>query len=345
MTRRLGFSLFEVLLVLILASVIAAGAFEFYQEKRDNEVADVLAQRMYFFSQAVRSFATDNQNAIINGTFVCPPVPPDSSCLKHHPSGEHPKYVFTGVTWLTNPVSGDAYLDSDFTFDNLGPLELQRSADDESLIDDAAIKVIIEPIVVAGGKVTDIIIDFGSLYDVQDVTKPEPKGAISAKAATKAANMYDPMLGPSAFTYTAGLDAEGNQIPIQATLGPLSDSTAGFLRLDGTSIMSGDINFQSDASKSIDFGAKGGKIENVNQIDFVSTGVFEGVTILDTLGSGELEKAEYAPDKYFCALSQVFVETIPGKCSIGVNDAGHYKLEKQGSGTTCKVRCFRFAPP
>lgn len=365
--RRLGFSLFEVLLVLFISSVIAMGTFGYYQQKKQTDVADTLANRMYFFSQAVRAFVLSNQMAINDGTFVCPIMPTDSTCAKQPIPGSNPvqsEYVFTGVTWLTKPVAGSLYLDEDFTFADLFPLALQRGdASGQPLKDDAAIQAVI--------RTDDIIIDFGVLYDVQDAAQvPEPKTAITATAATKATNLYDPQLGPSSFTYVGGLDDQGIPIPIRATLNPPS-ATEAYLRTDGANAMLADLRFESASTNpmyirfnntaggiinnalSIVFRATQGATErtisNLDRIDFLNTGStarpvlpFSGVAPTGFMSPSELEDADLHPDHYVCMLAEVKINVDQGYCRIKINANGSYKMEKNNS--ECSVHCFRYAP-
>jgi type II secretory pathway pseudopilin PulG len=328
-----AFSLFEILLVLVVTSIIAVSAMKYAQQTKQNNVADVLAQRMYFFSQAVRAFQSDHPG-IEAGTFVCPTPVAGSTCQKNADGS----YDFTGVTWLTSLVDPNTqlpiYLNADFTFDNLAPLEL-RSLDGQQ-VDDAAIVVRM-----SGPNIT---IDYGLLYDLQDPENAQIEHAISANAAQKATTMYDPQVGPSSFTYVGGLSAtDGSSLPIVAKLGSPGTSDA-FLRLDGTSQMRGDINV-------------GGKnIHGVDKVAFNQGGDFRGIGgkkkssfEADTTEVNRPLSDQFGDsydDVSTCYLTEVRIRSSGGYCEIytessgGPRIAGRYRMRAKTS--ICSAECIRF---
>jgi hypothetical protein len=201
-------TLFEMLLVLFISSLVAVSTFQYQQQQNQNAVADPLAQRMYLYAQTVRQFVVDNQAAIAAGTlkpFGTAGVP-EGSTFTASGSGANTVYTITGITWLqalNPPGSQTPYLPKSFTFGGLNPLQLQR----ESLIGNDAIQVQIST--------TKVYILFGALYDLKANGKLE--GSVTAMAATKANKLYDPLLGVSSFHYVGGIDTSGHVIPISAT--------------------------------------------------------------------------------------------------------------------------------
>lgn len=347
-------TLFEVLLVLFLSSVVSVGAFKYFQKKKQYDVAETLANRMYFFSQAVRAFTLDNQVALDEGAFHCPAMPAGSTCSMQPVSPPtNPitaKYVFTGVTWLSKPVSGKAYVDEDFTFDDLSPLVLQREQVlGQPLTGDAAVQASVQS--------DDIIIDYGVLYDVEDMEKT----VITATAATKATHWYDADLGPSAFDYVGGMDDAGNPMPIQATLHTPFKSNM-YLRQDGTNAMQGDVSFASNGTQPMPIqfnNDAGGVIENVLSIVFRTQGTisnidqiyfgdvntarpFSGIYPLALVGADELEALGLRPERNFCGLAEVKKNSTPAYCRLKISDTGYYKLERNSA--ECHVQCFLYAP-
>jgi hypothetical protein len=99
------------------------------------------------------------------------------------------------------------------------------------------------------------------LYDVSNPNvSAVPRAAVTAAAATKAAGMFDPKLGASAYSYTGGMDVAGNSAPVIATLTTPSGLDV-YVHPDQP-IASGDISFRSDAPQG------SAQIQNVQQIDF-----------------------------------------------------------------------------
>ncbi len=211
-----GVTLFEMLLVLLVSGSIAVATFKYQQQQKVNAVANVLANRMYLFSQTVREYVSDNQAAIMAGTFVPTPPVVQPSSFQTTGSGAKQTYVFTGVSWINNqslvrPSTGQPYVSasSPISFNNLSPLEL--GSIDGKLIGDEAVTVSISG--------ANIVITYGMLYVPAVGSKnPEPQAAVAGNAAKRAEGIFDPLLGASSFSYTGGLDPQGALVPIVATL-------------------------------------------------------------------------------------------------------------------------------
>ncbi len=251
-------TLFEMLLVLIMSSMIGVAAFKYERDQQQSLLADNFASKMYIFSQTVRQYVRDNQAAIEAGTFVpSPPVTTPSTFTQTVNNGKK-TYVFTGVSWLTNPKllrpnSKTPYFSSPFTFNDLNPLQLRTITGRAAVVGDNAVTVTI-----TGPAIT---INYGLLYDVSNPNaSAAPRAAVTASAATKAAGMFDLKLGASAFSYHGGTDTAGSPAPVVATL-----STPNALDVyvhPNQPIASGDISFPADAPQG------SAQIQNVQQINF-----------------------------------------------------------------------------
>lgn len=253
-TKNRAVTLFEMLLVLFVSSMIILAGFKYEQTQKEAAVATALANDMYIFSQTVRKFVVDNKDALLAGTYAPNPAVLAPSSFTESGTAPNKVYVFTGVQWLTDPArtmpnSTNPYLKSTFSFNGLAPLRLQRG----NLIGDEAVEVTITG--------ADITIVYGALYDARDTTKaPILKGGITANAARKASTMADPLMGPSVFDYVGGIDAQGNAAPITATLLP---STSMDTQLANPTIAGG-LDLGGDTSET----PESGGIKNVEDITF-----------------------------------------------------------------------------
>lgn len=263
-------TLFEMLLVLFLSSMIMMAAFKYEQTEKEKDVANALAEHMFIFSQTVRTYAVNHRDAMQDGTFSPTPAITAPSSYRVTGSGPNQTYVFTGVTWLTNPAltlpnTTTPYLPSDFSFNGLSPLELRR----EDLVGDQAIQVTISG--------NDITIIYGDLYDARDSTKPpQVRGALSAIAAREAATQSDPMLGPSVFSYKGGVDASGTPQPITATL--IASTSL------QTQLANPTVSGALDLGGSTTSATTDGTIKNVEAIQFdQSAGVTTSITGLNQM--------------------------------------------------------------
>jgi hypothetical protein len=122
-------------------------------------------------------------------------------------------------------------------------------------------------------------------------------------AAKKAEQMYDPELGPSSFAYTAGIDAQGQPLPIQASTSGMTSDAEVYMRKDGGTKLTNDLGFADtgpdqgnqniDDVENINFDnspdntikdvdtvafssrVPGGKIKGVGSVDFANDGLID----------------------------------------------------------------------
>ncbi len=257
-----GVTLFEMLLVLIIISLVTVAAIRYADRQRDEGVADVLAQKLYEYGHAVREYAYDNQEAIEAGELTSDSFTSEDGTQTSWVSDEG--YVFDGVDWLKTPQagnneSGEPYLEESFTFARgLRPLFL-------GLVDGTAGS--------SGGGVPDpndpnasstntnnqiiqtklswnvdenrpeISVDIGSLYDAA-VTPAKAMPDITATAAKKASEYYDPIRGFAAVSYNINLsEANFPQVPMHGGLAHGATESESYLRIDGQNYMKDNINF------------------------------------------------------------------------------------------------------
>ncbi|MFI4956237.1 MAG: hypothetical protein ACHQAX_03410 [Gammaproteobacteria bacterium] len=290
-------TLFEMLLVLFVSSLIAVSTFKYQQQQSQAAVADPLAQKMYLYAQTVRQFVVDNQAGIATGTFnpfALPAIIPTTSTFKASGTGATTTYTLTGVSWLQNlypPGSQTPYLPKVFTFAGLNPLELRRG----DLTGDAAIQVQITT--------TKVTIVYGALYDLSADGKLE--GSVTAMAAVKANKLYDPLLGISSFHYVGGVDKTGAVMPITATWDKTqtqethitSPDVTGNLNVSGALNLSPGVPPGGGAPISPDITGVGtlsfdpagvGAVNNVNALNFSANGQINNLTAANMTNGGAI---------------------------------------------------------
>lgn len=235
-----GVTLFEMLLVLFIISMVAVSLFQYQAKRREDAAGEALAVKLYDFSQAARAFAYNNIQAIRANQ----PIPGTTSF-------DNGRYVFTGVDWLKNTLAPDnsPYLEPEFSFSTgLQPLVLERQTANQPLQGDAAIVTTVYLISPQNPTTSDIDIrlDVGMLYQQGENDALTPKPAILSKAARDAAKMYDPQKGVSAFNFHLDLTGDFANASLQGDMKDSSVNGEAYLRVDGGNKMMGNIQFDNN---------------------------------------------------------------------------------------------------
>ncbi len=232
-----GVTLFEMLLVLMITALVAVAAIRYADRQRDEAVADRLAEKLYFYSQAVREYAFDNQEAIEAGTITMTQL---------------------GVDWLKEAEAGlnetgEPYLNDDFTFaQGMEPLflgEFDGTVGVQNNPDEDIVQTELSWNATEDRPEIEVLI--GSLYDPNTGSDsqgvrypPQVMPDISATAAQKASEFYDPHKGFAALTYQVDItDPSFPNVPIVGNLSHTSTESEDYLRIDGQNYMKDFIDF------------------------------------------------------------------------------------------------------
>lgn len=232
-----GFTLFELLLVLFVMSMIVIGGIQYAQMQREKNAAKQLGQRLYQYGIAVAEYARQN---------------PDHFTVPHE--------VY-GIEWLKNrinpetcttpnlndPNTCEMFLGKDYhlNFQFIKVANLQ--GDPDATDDQIYTKLSPNP---TGGLTVDII-ELGTVYRPGRATSGkayEVDLSLPGQAAT-VANQYTQEFGHARITYSVEAYNPGSDINdihiVGAPTTSIPNVDSGYLRTDGTNKMDGDIGFST----------------------------------------------------------------------------------------------------
>ena len=237
-----GFTLFEILLVLFVMSMIVIGGIQYANRKAEETSAKQLGHKLYQYGIAVAEYTRIN------------------------PDGHTDDYEAYGIEWLkntinpetctdpNNPATCEMFLGKDFNL-KLQALyigDLHGDADDED--DKIYTKFIQDPIT---GNFNLDFIELGTLYRY---SKDDKKYTVDLSLPGRAAvfaNEFIDEYGGARIIYTVQEFTGNNNVDdihiigLVNTSGPNVD--AGFLRTDGSNQMDADVQF-SASGKGLIFG-------------------------------------------------------------------------------------------
>ena len=127
-----GFSLFEMVLALVVVSMLAVAGIKYTNYQAQSSAAEVYGQNLYLYGQAVRGFIYDNAQSI--NQFVAAnhiQLPPNLTAFSTASAGPNGDYTltFTNVQWLAQQknAQGASYLPANFKIEEgISPLILKE---------------------------------------------------------------------------------------------------------------------------------------------------------------------------------------------------------------------------
>lgn len=256
--RIKGITLFEMILVLMIISMIVVAGIRYADKQRDIAVADKFAYKLFQYGTGARDWANENRQVVRAGAYT-----------------EAAPLEYEGVQWLKDAGAneiGEPFLPSDFTFNQgLQPLRLENAG---GAVGDATLVTrfwLQDPANTQGSPV-EMSITVGSLYDpnvgVDDNGKSLPseiKPEITGLAAEKVNEMMDPLRGASPFEFD--LDLTGDFALTGETRGSTA-ITEKYLRIDGENYMTDNLDFIDEDVHGNSTDPEGYGIRYVEQIEF-----------------------------------------------------------------------------
>lgn len=311
-----GVSLFEVLLVLVVASLMAVGAMRYAKQQQEIAADQLYGQNLYSFGQAVQQYVTDAK--LSNSNIYLPGTDPSNGRNLAYKATPRPFTIIqnvdsqgrgttsigvTGVDWLKavnagKNEHGQPYLPDNFSFAaNMSPLLIafpdNAGNADPTFQGDAAIKT---GIYIDGLDNVTITVAGGVLYEQPTKVGGKPKlmPALTQQALVHANTMYTPTQGLAVVNYSLPyIDATGAIKPNAVVSGTTSTAGDPYLRTDGTNQMEGDINFdpslataQMNDVSAINFVKGSTSTTSINDLDELrlSTEVDSNGNVIDVLG-------------------------------------------------------------
>jgi prepilin-type N-terminal cleavage/methylation domain-containing protein len=260
-----GFSLFEIMLVLFVLSMIVMGGIQYSQSQQEKNAAQQLGQRLYQYGVAVSEYARLNPDKLL--------------------PGDHEMY---GIEWLknkinpetcdtpdlTDPDTCDTFLGQDFNL-QLKNLYIAGMQGDEDAQDDQ-LYTEFEQI---NGELRIKLVELGTVYRYAKAKESTEEQTVEYVVdlslpgqAAMVANEHTYEYGSARLTYTVEKINAGNDIDDIHVVGipttSLPNVDSGYLRTDGSNKMDGDLAFSSPAT------GKGLVLENGEKIN---RWVLEGV--------------------------------------------------------------------
>jgi competence protein ComGC len=299
-----GISLFEMLLVMVIISMIVVAGIRYVKHQQEISAAKAYGVKLYTFGQAVNKYVTHSQAlrtsnldslpgpAAADGT---PTINSDPNIqIGTDPATGAKTITIKGTNWLDPDKAGTynkvPFLDEKFTFSSgMAPLIVARDDDDNLIKGDEAFTTVISFADPANPMTSayNISISAGVLY--REPTGQggalEPMAALSQDAVKHANELYTSYQGAPAITYSLPiLDADGNYAPAKAVTGTLStiaQSGDAYLRIDGNNFMEGSIRFNPNTVSTtglatiedvnaMNFFAQNGAINNLNKLAMVN---------------------------------------------------------------------------
>lgn len=302
--KSLGLTIFEILLVLLVISVLAVAAARYFMNQQETKADQVYGQNLYTYGQAAYQYVYNNtqtlvttntlMNASINaanpglaGITAQATTAADQALYP----GYDTKLIIPGVAWLNqnnagaNPSGGSAYLANNFNLAlGVSPLIVALPKSDGSGPDttkegSSSVTTTIYYSVSSPSTAPQLAINFGALYE-QGSSAGNPTYTLRpdlTQAAIQHANhLFTSYQGPSALYYSYPYTTA----PIPAAAQPLAIITPqaqeqAYLEINGGNMMLGTINFANAGSEITNVGVISfikGFLSNVTQINMVQNG-------------------------------------------------------------------------
>jgi prepilin-type N-terminal cleavage/methylation domain-containing protein len=341
-----GFSLFEILLALLIMSMIVVGGIEYASRKNETSAAEQLGHRLYLYGLAVSDYARQNpQKLTVETEFY------GINWLKNEPNPEsctHPDDLTTCKT----------FLGQDFNL-QFQSIHLESFSDVEDP-EDAQMFTRLTPHPAPSSGLKIDLVQLGRVLKYTKATNDYHADLSLATRAINAANHFnDPFLGSPQLTYKlSSYDAEGHIYSDGLSTGTGIDSA--FLRLDGTNSMKASIRFAETAASN--------NVEGVKTIQFVDSannprkssenisGMRMGrFSIIDGEDGDTASMFRYTQTSA-CFLQTVLVwdnvtdQSGHDGCSIDTNGNTQWRLimsksgNKPKNGHNCEAICLEWGP-
>lgn len=351
LTKKIaGVSLFEILLVLLIMSMLTVAAIQYAKSQREKAADQAYGVKLYIYGQAVRDYVFDSQTLRSNMTMV-------------GPSGTNPitdagtsgmEITVEGVDWLKEDNAGLdpkglPYLDEDFTFDiGMAPLKIAAGKNLNSLkFGDDAFETVItfedptQPatsaykITINGG----VLVNDSPGVDSQgNPLKAELKPALTQDAVKHANELYTSYEGAAAIYYEyAYIDPDDQTINQKAlvvgSLSPLAKKGDAYLRIDGGNAMEADLDVGGNAVsnlKTLNFSGSG-IVNGLNTLNFTNGAIFKGIK-----GPPSKIIATYTTSKTPTSANIKTVSMSGGICTL--SEVGFFdNIQNNGTNKRCRL--------
>lgn len=279
-----GISLFEMLLVMVIISMIVVAGIRYVKHQQEISAAKAYGVKLYTFGQAVNSYVTHSHSLRTSNLASLPgPDAEDGTpTVNNDPNivvGTDPAtgaktITVSGTSWLKRDKAGTynnvPFLDDNFTFNSgMSPLTVGKSVDDEFKKGDEAFSAVISFVDPENPMTSaySISINAGVLYKAPtgNDAPVQPLPALTADAIKHANELYTSYQGAAAIIYS--LPPVGDGTPpteAQGTLSTIAQKGDAFLRIDGNNYMEGPVRFNPETVSMTALAA----IENVNVVNF-----------------------------------------------------------------------------
>lgn len=274
MRKQAGVTLFEILLVLFIMSLLTVAAIRYTAHQREIAADQAYGVKLYIFGQAVRDYIIHADSLRTNFTLPGPIVPPATVAGKN-PSADititgAPTYLIVakGVDWLkqTNAgkdEQGQPFLEDNFTFAiGMEPLRVGRqdAVASAMLYGDQALEttVTFEDTSNPSSSSYKITIKAGVLYEQESVPATPPATgttihdvlmpALTQDAVKHANELYTSYEGAAAIYYDypyidAATHVANPAAELTGVLSSLAKQGDAYLRTDGGNSMLADLSF------------------------------------------------------------------------------------------------------
>lgn len=341
-----GFSLFEILLALLIMSMIIVGGIEYASRKNETSAAELLGHRLYLYGLAVSDYARQNPQKLNAETEFY-----GINWLKNEPNPEN----------CTNPddiTTCKPFLGPDFNL-NFQAITIENFPDATDP-EDAQIYTRLSPLAPPS---TSLQVNLVQLGRVLKYTKATNQYAVDTSLSTRAINhannFNDPLLGSPQLTYKlSSFDTEGYILSEGYSAGTGIDTA--FLRLDGSNSMKASIRFdQSAPTKNIEgvgninfdtTSNTSGKITDTGSINFkqgnVTVKTLRSVRPTTPANDGDPLQDQgtiLTPSNSSCSLA--YMETRTGaagekqSCNVKLNSTNQWTMERKKTVTQSKPDC------
>jgi type II secretory pathway pseudopilin PulG len=285
-----GFTLFEVLLLLFVASVITVAALRYAKHQQEVAADQTYGLKLYTLGQAVSQYIASATQLQANCQLPGPggKSNPSSSITLTNctPGGNGTTATLTasGVDWLYvnnagTTLMGSPFLPKDFSFaKDLGPLQMATVNPDGSMGAATGDHAIITTVTFTqgGSSPPTISIQAGGLFETKGVDSkgnpiaPVLMPALTQDAITHANTLYSASQGGAAINYTFPYLPAGGGSPQPSNVqGAPSQVGVPYLQVEGSNAggnsMLGILNF--DPSAAVDASVSG-----INSVAFVGAG-------------------------------------------------------------------------
>jgi prepilin-type N-terminal cleavage/methylation domain-containing protein len=322
-----GFSLFEVLLVLVVGAILTLSAIRYAKHQQEVAADQAYGQKLYTYGQAVNQYISAATSLESNCQLPGPGGNPSVKITGCTPGGKgNVTLTATGVSWLYpqnagNNSTGVPFLPSGFSFAaGLSPLQMATVNSDGSIGATTGDNAIVTTVTFTQGNLPGpitITVQAGGLFENKGLdSKGKPVSpvfmpALTQEAITHANTLYSASLGGAAVNYTFPYIQAGGAAKPTNVSGSVSQSGLTYLQVKGSNTggnsMLGTVNFDPAAGVNaamtgvnqinfVPYMGQRSNINNLSQLSFLSSlrgtkGSIGSLTVLNfsQLGSGVVQ--------------------------------------------------------